>query len=166
MMRKIKILNHNAVSLIEVLLSAVIFVIAVAGIFYTMTSVRYPVTNGETSLSAAIFGKQILESLNSQEGAGANAYYVQSCTSPNADASCGDFSLYMGLHEVSSSTLSTVTGLSWPTTLTSSNTCGAISPCLSYNVTCGDGNNSTPPNCSSASVAKRVDLNINWPSSP
>ncbi len=157
---RMKNLNNTAFSLLEVLLSSVIFVIAVAGIFATFNAVRTPATNTESALTAAAFGKQVLETLRIQVNQQASANFY-SCASVNGNGTCGDFALSVGVHQISVATLATV-GLSWPSTaLSNQNLVGGV-PVVAYTVSCADG---TPSHCTDAStsfVAHRVDLTINW----
>jgi Tfp pilus assembly protein PilV len=154
-----KNLNNSAFTLLEILLSAVIFVVSVAGIFATLSAVRAPVANKESGLSAAVFGKQVLEALRSQVSAKYDAtntympYY--SCNSQNP---CPDFSLSIGTHQVTSATLA-LAGLTWPTAVASKNTLCDPAGCLVYTVTCADGSASP---CTNSDIAHKVDLSINW----
>lgn len=141
---RIKNLNNRAFSLLEILLSAIIFVITIGGIFATLNAVRSPVANKESALTAAVFGKQVLEVLRSQVND--PTYYGTSCT-----ASCATFDLELGSHSV---TLPT-SGLNWPTAAMST----ANSNVLNYKVSCADGSSSP---CTNAEVAHRVVLNINY----
>jgi len=160
-----KNLNNSAFTLLEVLLSAIIFVVSVAGIFASLDSVRTPVANKENELTAAVFGKQVLEGLRSQ----VSANFYASCSFPNGDNTCGDFSLYLGKHEIKPVNQA----ITMPAILTASNVCagaGIPSGCLSYTVFCGDGNGDNGNNVCNGSasvagpdVARGVNLNINWP---
>ena len=67
---RIKNLNNTAFSLLEVLLASIIFIISITGVFVTLTAVRRPVADKESALAAAVFGKQVLESLRSSVDAG------------------------------------------------------------------------------------------------
>lgn len=100
---RIKNSHHSAFTLLEVLLSSVIFIITVVGVFATLNAVRTPVTNKEGGLSAAIFAKQVLEALYSQVSA-AN-YYTACGASP-----CTNFDLSPGLHNVNHTILSNTGG--------------------------------------------------------
>ena len=150
---RIKNSNNTAFSLLEILLSAIIFIISVGGIFATLGAVRAPVANKESALTAAIFSKQVLEALRSQvsEQAGLNFY-------TNCGGGCTDFSLALGTHNVTKATLSVV-GLSWPPVLNSTPYPDGNPPVLSYVVSCADG--SAPP-CTNPEVAHKVVLNINY----
>ncbi len=140
---------RDAFTLLEVLLASVIFMISVAGIFATLNAVRAPVANKQSQLSAAVFGKQILERLYSNVNA--NTWGTPCATNP-----CTDFDLAPGSHQVSVATLATA-GLSWPTTaLSNANLIGGV-PVLQYTVTCSDGT------CSNLNLPRQVNLNINWP---
>ena len=125
---RIKDLNNIAFTLLEVLLAAIIFVITISGLFVTLNAMRAPVANKETALTAAVFGKQVLEALRDQVSTASAANY-NTCSSVNAsDGSCADFSLSLqttalAKHEVNHTTLATY-GLTWPTSLASSNTTG------------------------------------------
>lgn len=161
-------LNNSAFSLLEILLAAIIFLISVAGVFATLNAVRGPVTNKENALAAAVFGKQSLEALSSLVE---QATYYSACVHFNGgDATCADFSLSVGTHEVTTISAGWPTGLEWPATLAGSNTCPNVVPainsgCLSYVVTCADG--SAGPTCGgNPNIAHRVDLNVNWPTAP
>jgi len=180
-------LNNTAFSLLEILLASIIFIISITGVFMTLTAVRKPVADKESALVASVFGKQVLEALRSSVNAGTfygnctdNGHWIAAAngaTIRNANGSaCGDFSLYLGWHQVSQATLSSA-GLTWPTSLTT----GAPPPndiagcdttaCLVYKITCGDGNNpvvtnGSPLDCGTATsndIARRVDLSISWP---
>lgn len=63
---RINYLKNAAFTLLEVLLAAIIFIISVGGVFATLNYVRQPVLEKERALTAAIMGKQFLESLRSQ----------------------------------------------------------------------------------------------------
>jgi Tfp pilus assembly protein PilV len=149
-----KKLNNTGVTLLEILLASVIFVLSVAGIFATLSFVRASVTNKESSLTAALFGKQVLEKLRSAVNmGGANPYY-NACTG-NANP-CPDFSLSLlpaGVHRVPSANMPA--GLIWPTALKTANTFCDANGCLEYTVSCGD-------NCSNIDAARKVDLIIHY----
>jgi len=153
---RIENLNNAAFTLLEVLLSSVIFVISVAGVFATISAVRGPVANKENQLAAAVFEKQVLEALYSNVSA-ANANYFACSVNQNP---CPDFALSVGAHQVTHGNLPS--GLSWPPALIASNNSCDANGCLTYTVSCGDG--SAGPNCTNPNAARRVDLNINWPS--
>ncbi len=150
----------------EILLSAVIFIVAVSGVFATLNAVRAPVVTKESNLVAAVFGKQVLEALRTQvtdpQGSAAKLYYQ--CSAGLGANPCPDFSLSVGHHEVSAANLtaSTNPSLSWPGTITAVNTitCNGVANtvCLVYNVTCANG--SALSTCGNTDVAHRVDLNI------
>ena len=164
----IKNLNKSAFSLLEILLASVIFVITTGGLFVTLSAVRRPVADKESALIAAVFGKQVLEALRSYVDGRSGANYYTTDASCSA-GSCTDFSLALGTHYVSPSVLSTATGLSWPTTaLSNQNSCSTPSipsSCLVYTVSCSDGStNNCASNGNNPDIARRVDLNINWPS--
>jgi hypothetical protein len=108
------------------------------------------VANRESALTAAVFDKQVLETLRSSVNA--QSYYA-ACSSIVAGA-CQDFSLYLGSHQVPHGNLPS--NLSWPTALAAKNTVCDASGCLVYTVSCGDGV------CANADVARRVDLSISW----
>jgi len=155
---RIKNLNNTAFSLIEILMAAIIFIISIGGIFATLNAVRVPVANKENALTAAVFGKQVLEALRSQVNQqGAANFYVCSAAGQNP---CQDFALSVGQHQVSATTLSNY-GLTWPSALQSANTvCGSPATlCLVYNVTCAD---SVPTDCTTntTDIAHKVDLKI------
>jgi len=157
-------LNNEAFSLLEILLAAIIFLVAIAGIFATLNAVRGPVANKENQLAASVFGKQVLEALYSQVSAdpsGAATYY-DTCASP-----CATFDLSVGTHQVPPAAV-TAAGLSWPATLQTGNVCPSVaSSCLVYDVHCSSG---VDTDCLSGGVnpgmARRVDLAINWTSVP
>jgi len=144
-----KNLNNTAFSLLEVLLASIIFIISIGGIFATLNAVRTPVSNKENALSAALFGKQVLEALRSQVTQQALANFYACSVNQNP---CPDFALSVGQHQISAATLATV-GLSWPSTALST----ANGNVVTYTAACADG--SSP--CG-ADTARRVDLNINW----
>jgi len=167
-MIRIKNLNNTAFSLLEILLASIIFIISITGVFVTLTAVRKPVADKESSLAASVFGKQVLEGLRSSVNAGT---YYGPCVSWNAAASvCGDFSLYLGNHQVPKANL--LSGISWPPALTAWNTiCDtAANGCLIYTVSCATGvQTGSPPDCNNGSsndIARRVTLTINWPEAP
>jgi Tfp pilus assembly protein PilV len=151
---RIKHLNHKAFTLLEVLLASVIFVVSVAGIFATLNAVRGPVSNKENQLIAAVFGKQVLQALYSQVTD--PAYYAVCGTSP-----CPTFDLSLGTHQVPHGNLP---GLIWPLNLkASNNACDGANGCLVYKVSCADGSGACG---TGTNVARRVDLNIDWPTAP
>jgi len=160
---RVRNLNKSAFSLLEVLLASIIFVISVTGIFITLAAVRGPVADKENALTAAVFSKQVLEALRSSVNP---ITYYGSCAQPNGDGSCGDFSLFLGGHEITKATL-TGAGLRWPPTLTASNTvCDtAVNGCLVYMVTCQDGTTTSCLQGVDPDMPRQVTLNINWPSS-
>jgi len=164
-----KKLNKSAFSLLEVLLASIIFIVSVGGVFLTLNAIRRPVANKESALTAAIFGKQVLEALRS--GVNAGSYYSACVTVNPVDGSCGDFTLSLGTHEVASSVL-TPLGLTWPSAAISTvNTghCTVGPPCLNYTVTCADGSSpsyGSTAACSNPDSARKVDLNITWPDAP
>ena len=143
---RIKNLNNTAFSLMEILLSSIIFVISIAGVFATLNAVRAPVANKESALTAAVFSKQVLEALRSSVNEQSSANFYVNCGS-----TCTDFSLALGTHNVSQATLSGV-GLSWPTSALSA----ANGNVLTYTVSCADGTCATPE------VAHKVVLNIHY----
>jgi len=145
-------LNSRGVTLLEILLASVIFVVSVAGIFATLNAVRTPVVNKENALSAAVFGKQVLDTLRSVVSAGGTSFYGI-CA-----GNCTTFDLQLGPHQVAAATLA-VYGITWPTTdLINANQVAGVTT-LSYSVSCADG--SVAAFCG-ADVARRLDLNINW----
>jgi len=140
--------TRSAFTLLEVLLASVVFIVSIAGVFSTLTYVRAPVVSKENALSAAVFGKQVLESLRSQVD---NTSYYNSCaTNP-----CQSFDLTLGVHNVPMP----AGGLTWPSSLTNCNTT------LNYTVSCSDST-ADFSNCASAganpNMGRRVDLNISW----
>jgi Tfp pilus assembly protein PilV len=147
---RMKNLNNTAFSLLEILLASIIFIISIGGVFATLNAVRVPVANKENALSAAVFGKQVLEALRSQvsEQAGLNFY-------TNCGTGCTDFSLALGTHNVTHTTLSAA-GLAWPSALIAANNSCDAQGCLIYTVSCADGS------CANAEVAHKVNLNINY----
>lgn len=158
-----KNLNNTAFSLLEVLLASIIFIIAIGGIFATLNAVRTPVTAKTNALTAAVFGKQVLEALRSDvsDAATANFYTDSNCS--GAPIVCTDFSLAEGNHYVTSANLPS--GLTWPTVLQTANTvpCKVTSAlCLQYTVTCADGSTSPCTGGIYSSIAHKVVLNINW----
>ncbi|MDE2027984.1 MAG: hypothetical protein KGK03_08140 [Candidatus Omnitrophica bacterium] len=160
-----KSLDNAAFSLLEILLSAVIFVVSIAGIFATLNAVRMPVYNKENALTATVFGKQALEALRSKVNASSSANYYSDTNCDGTTGICTDFSLALGTHEVTSLA---GTGLSWPAAISGSNSCSGTSPCLYYVVSCADGSGTYGGTaaCSSSDIARKVDLTINWPSLP
>jgi len=162
-----------AFSLLEVLLASIIFIITISGVFVTLNYVRQPVLDKESALSAAVFGKQVLEALRSKVDA--STYFGPCSLALNANAACPDFSLSLGLHQVPPGNLQ---GLKWPLNLSTSiplpnNVTNCDKACLVYIVSCG---NTTDPvnspdytSCTSVGnpdMARRVDLSINWPEAP
>ena len=164
----IKNLNNAAFSLLEVLLASIIFVISITGVFVTLTAVRKPVADKESALSAAVFGKQVLEALRSQVDARTSANYYSDpyCSGSGSGIVCTDFSLAVGTHQVPVANLPA--GLSWPPgliTLDSVTYPNGNPPVLNYTVLCADGTYTT---CAVAGVdeARQVNLSINWPDAP
>ena len=165
-----KILNIKGFSLLEILLASIIFIISIAGVFATLNAMRVPVANKESSLQAAVFGKQVLEALRTQVN---SSTYYNSCSI--TAASCPDFSLYLGPHLVptiypgDANFIPPPAYLTWPSQaiIQSNNACAANNPCIVYTVKCGDGsaNQGSNPNlkCANPDVARRVDLSISWP---
>lgn len=156
MLMRIKDLNNRAFSLLEILLSAVIFMISVAGVFITLNAVRGPVANKENALTGAVFSKQVLQALYSKVDAGT---WNSNCN----NNPCSAFDLSEGTHQVPLP----VNGLNWPSTAFSNANKVNGNPVLTYVVTCADGSGShdgtgTIP-CNFYS-ARRVDLKLNWPS--
>ena len=141
-----KNLNNTAFSLLEILLSTVIFVITIGGIFATLNAVRGPVTSKEYALSSAVFGKQVFETLRNQVSNGSSANFYTVC--PASAPYCTTFDLALGKHQV---TLPS-SGLNWPTLLSSNNST------LNYTVSCADG--SATCGAPNSYVARRVDLKI------
>ncbi len=159
---RMKNLNKTAFSLLEVLLGSVIFIISVGGIFATLNAVRTPVTAKTNALTAAVFGKRVLEALRSDVSEQASINFYQVCS-----GFCTTFDLALGVHHVASGSLPS--GLSWPTVLvTANNTPCDTNGCLIYTVSCADGSggvNSYSSLCTggiNSSVARKVVLNINW----
>ncbi len=147
-----KNLNKTGVTLLEILLASVIFVVSIAGIFATLNAVRTPVTTKENALMAAVFGKQVLDTLRSVVNAGGTTYYGI-CA-----GNCATFDLQLGPHQVVAATLAAY-GITWPSAdLINANKIGGVTT-LSYTVSCADG--SVPASCN-ADVARRLDLNINY----
>jgi hypothetical protein len=156
-----KALNHAAFSLVEVLMSATLLVLTVAGAFTTFSAVRANVANKESALEATVFGKQVLEALYSQvTDSGAYAYY-SGCVTGGCGGGCCDFSLSVGNHNVPTANLPLP--LVWPggnggpmATLNGNQ--------VSYTVTCADG--SGGPGCTNSQIAHKVTMNIKWTSLP
>ena len=140
-----KKLHQQAFTLLEILLASVIFVVSVGGVFITLNSMRRPVADKESALTAAVFGKQVLDALRSQVDA--RSYYTPCASNP-----CTDFSLALGPHQV---TASLPNSLVWPQAIAAEN-----KNILSYTVSCSDG---SADNLCGADVARRVDLDIKWP---
>jgi len=151
---RMKNLNNTAFSLMEILMASIIFIISIGGIFATLNAVRTPVIKKEGSLSAAVFGKQVLEALRSKVNNQSQAYFYACSVNQNP---CPDFALSVGQHQVSQATLAAA-GLTWPSALTAAN--GGATPVLNYTVTCADG---VSADCTSNTsvLAHRVDLSIN-----
>jgi Tfp pilus assembly protein PilV len=150
----IKNLNNTAFSLLEILLASIIFIITIGGIFATLNAVRVPVADKESALTAAVFGKQVLEALRSQVSDQASANFYVTCS-----GTCADFSLALGTHQISVATLSSV-NLTWPQVLVTGengNHPNGNPPVLNYNVSCADGSS-----CTNTEVAHKVNLNINY----
>jgi prepilin-type N-terminal cleavage/methylation domain-containing protein len=61
--KKGNILEKSGFSIIEVIISAVIFSIVAAGLFATVSSLRIPATESQEAVTAALIGNQILEEL-------------------------------------------------------------------------------------------------------
>ena len=161
-------LNNSAFSLLEILLASIIFIVSVGGIFVTLNALRKPVADKESALTAAIFGKQVLEALRSNVDA--RTYYncctgVANCSGPTPPT-CGDFSLALGPHQVALPPAG-VPQITWPNTGLSQANGGY----LNYNVFCADSTAAAPEyaNCATGAnpdMARQVNLNINWPDSP
>ncbi len=140
---RMKDFNTTGVTLMEILLAAIIFIITVGGIFATLNAVRTPVTQKENALTAAVFGKQVLDTLRANVKP---STFDANCTPP-----CAGFNLKVGLHQVTMP----AGGLNWPSAdLASANNY------LSYTVTCGDDGTTYP--CTPANEAHKVVLNVNW----
>src|ERR1039458_2589495 len=110
---RIKNLNNTAFSLLEVLLASIIFVVTIAGVFATLNAVRAPVASRENELAAAVFSKQVLETLRSQTSQNDAVSHFYTCLNGTA-ANCADFALSVGTHNVTAATLNGF-GLKWPT---------------------------------------------------
>lgn len=150
---RIKILNNTAFSLLEILLASIIFIISVGGIFATLNAVRAPVVAKENALTAAIYGKQVLEALRSQvtnpQGPSTLFFTCSSVTVP-----CPDFALSVGAHQVTAAQLA-LAGIPMPAVVNTAN--GGV---LNFTVTCADG---VVADCLvGQEVAHRVDLNLLW----
>ena len=141
-----KNLNNTAFSLLEILLSSVIFVISIGGIFATLNAVRTPVSSKEYGLSSAVFGKQVLETLRKQVSQQASTNFYLVCS-----GSCTTFDLELGVHSITP----LPSGLSWP----SAHLNTANSNTLTYTVSCA---NTGSISACGAYTARRVDLNIQW----
>jgi Tfp pilus assembly protein PilV len=102
---------NSGVTLLEILLASLIFVVSVAGIFATLNAVRTPVKNKTNALSAAVFGKRVLEALRSSVNNGGTYPFYNACT--GGLNPCPDFSLSYGIHQISVATLSWA-DLNWP----------------------------------------------------
>lgn len=61
-----RINNKNGISLVEVIVAAVIFVIAAFGMFSTLSMMRVSSDATDERLQAAYFGRQILEELRAK----------------------------------------------------------------------------------------------------
>ena len=147
-------MNNKAFTLIEVLVSAIIFVVTIGGLFVTLNAVRTPVASKENGLAAAVFGKQVLETLRGQVNA--STYYNTPCT---LGTPCTDFSLGLGPHNIDQATLA-LAGLTWPAALSPpTDTQNGNPPVLSYTVSCADGTGYAAP-CNPSTVAHQVTLNI------
>ena len=166
---RIKKLKNSAFTLIEVLLSAVIFIVTIAGLFVTLGSVRAPVASKQTALTAAVFEKQVLEALRSQVSLSAGANY-NACAAGTGNVlnPCQDFSLSLGTHQVSAATLANY-NISWPTlpaTLQTNNTivCAGVANtlCLQYVVSCADGSGNPGTNtaCTNVDIPHQVNLKV------
>ncbi len=149
MAKRLRKLNSSGFSLLEILLASIIFIISVAGVFVTLTAVRKPVIDKENSLTAAVFGRQVLEALRSSVNA--TNYYDPCAANPSTD-----FTLCVGPHVTP-----LPSGLIWPLNFSTYNTA------INYTVSCADGTltGCVPPG-GNPDMARRVDLTINWPEAP
>lgn len=145
-------LNNKAFSLLEILLASIIFIITIAGVFVTLSAVRKPVADKESALTAAVFGKQVLEALRSSVNAQPASNFYGTCI-----GTCTDFSLALGTHQVNLPNGQLI----MPPNLISSN--GGGNGVLTYTVSCADD---SPAPCTSPDVARKVELTINWPEAP
>ncbi len=140
-------LHATGFSLLEILMAAIIFTIAVAGVFATLNAVRAPVNNKENELTAASFGKEELEALRTQVSAAPSANYY---TDPNcSNGICTDFSLSLGTHHTSGSGQ-----IIFPINYYGNNPNG-----VTYTVYCANTGSTT---ICGPDMARRVDLTVNY----
>lgn len=59
-------INQNGVSLVEVLITSLIFVVAATGLLATFSSQRSTVKRSQRQVQAAYYGRQVLEELRSK----------------------------------------------------------------------------------------------------
>ena len=114
-----------------------------------MNAVRAPVANKESALTAAVFGKQVLETLRSQVNEQASLNFYTVC--PTSAPYCTTFDLALGRHQV---TLPS-SGLNWPPSLSLNNST------LNYTVSCADSSTTCATfSASNSYVARGVNLKI------
>ena len=58
--------NTKGISLIEAFLSSIIFIVSVAAVFSTLTSLRKPAVNNDLMVGGAIAGRDVLENLRAK----------------------------------------------------------------------------------------------------
>ncbi|MBF0503742.1 MAG: type II secretion system protein [Candidatus Omnitrophica bacterium] len=133
---RINKINKSAFTLLEILLSAIIFVISVAGIFATLNAVRQPVVQKQRSLTAAILGQQLLESLRTQVDA--------------SQLTSGTWPLALGLHN---------TAATFPPGIPVSQIIQGVTYTFSYTVTCADG---SANGCNTADTPRKVSLTVTF----
>lgn len=63
-----KIFSKDGFTMVEIIISALIFALAAAGIFATVSVLNQPVAETSDEVSAAFLGKQVLEDLRKQVG--------------------------------------------------------------------------------------------------
>lgn len=155
--------NKYGVTLLEVLLSSIIFLVSVAGLLVTMNAVRGPVMTKENQLTATVFGKRVLEALYASVDN--NTYFTTSCvgnTSPKFDLSpC--------THTINAAAAAANSRIPWPPPFTQNN-CNVDNggnPQYQYDVLCSDGSESAGNNCEDttkahAMEARQVQLTIKW----
>ncbi|MBF0510937.1 MAG: hypothetical protein HQL13_01270 [Candidatus Omnitrophica bacterium] len=154
-------INNNAFSLLEVLLASIVLVIAVAGVFATLHSVRVKVTNKETALAASAMGCKVLDSLlYAQDNTYVSKYGLKCSDVP----SCGAFEIAtLGTHRIDNTTL-IHNGLSWPgfpSGWDTENKSCQPAPCLVYTVQCAPGTDQI--GAPGIDCPHQVILHINWP---
>lgn len=139
-------LRTTAFTLLEVLLASIIFIVAVLGVFSTLSAVRIPVQQKERALTAAVFGQLALETLRAQVNA--------SSTSFDAPSGCYNYTnqLALGAHPTASN----------PALLSQTDQ-NVTTYSMSYTVSCASAGGGCPAGYCPADTAMMVNLAITFP---